>query len=105
MPIVHRELLDGAAALVRYEAPVLVVPVALALWLTGAVGVAIGLAGPGERYLKDSWLFPVALTLVGLAVVGFGLWWNRNEARLSSRLQSSLPAWLREAIAGRRSVL
>jgi hypothetical protein len=72
MPIIHRELLDEAAALVRYEAPILVVP--------------------------------VALTLVGLAVVGFGLSWNRNEARLSSRLQSSLPAWLREAIAGRRSV-
>jgi hypothetical protein len=71
----------------------------------GAVGVAIGLASLGNRFLKDSWLFPVALTLIGLGVVGFGLWWSRNEARLSSRLQAVLPAGLREAIASRRSVL
>jgi hypothetical membrane protein len=56
----------------------------------GALGVAIGLASLGDRFLKDSWLFPVALTLVGLGVVGFGLWWSRNEARLSARLRSLL---------------
>ncbi len=70
----------------------------------GAVGVAIGLASLGDRYLKDSWLFPVALTVIGLGVVGFGLWWSRNEGRLSARLQAVLPAGMREAIASRRAV-
>ncbi|MEI7705957.1 MAG: DUF2157 domain-containing protein [Deltaproteobacteria bacterium] len=70
----------------------------------GAVGVAIGLASLGDRYLRNSWLFPLALTLIGLGVVGFGLWWSRNEARLSARLQPLLPASLREAIARRRTV-
>lgn len=69
----------------------------------GAVGTAIGLASLGDRYLKDSWLFPVALTLIGLGVVGFGLWWSHNEARLSTRLQAVLPAGVREAIASRRT--
>lgn len=68
----------------------------------GAVGVAIGLAAIGDRFLRDSWLFPVALTFIGLGVVGFGLWWSRNEARLSTRLQAHLPPGLRAAIASRR---
>jgi hypothetical protein len=68
----------------------------------GVMGVAIGLGSLGERYLKDSWLLPIAITLIGLGVVGFGLWWSRNEARLSARLQELLPARLRESIAERR---
>jgi hypothetical protein len=47
-----------------------------------------------------------AFTVFGaVGVVGFGVWWSRNEARLSSRLQAVLPAGLREAIASRRPVL
>ena len=68
----------------------------------GAAGVAIALGTLGDRYLRNSWLFPLAITLVGLALVAFGVWWSRNEARLSARLQARLPAGLREAIARRR---
>jgi uncharacterized iron-regulated membrane protein len=64
--------------------------------------VALGLASLGDRYLRGSWLLPVAITLIGLGVVGFGLWWSRNESRLEARLQALLPGPVRASIAARR---
>ena len=40
------------------------------------------------RTTCDSWLFPIALSAIGLAIVYLGIWWNRNEAtdrRITSR--------------------
>lgn len=62
----------------------------------GAIGVAIVLGDLSWRYFKDSWLFPIALTLIGLAIVYAGIWWSRNEARLSH----SLRGWLPEQVQG-----
>jgi hypothetical protein len=69
----------------------------------GAIGVAIVLADISARFFRDSWLFPIALTLIGLAIVFLGIWWSRNEARIAERLQSALPVELRELIAARRA--
>lgn len=71
----------------------------------GGIGVAIVLADISWRFFKDSWLFPIALTAIGLAVVYLGIWWSRNEARLAGTLQARLPADLRELIASRRASL
>jgi MFS family permease len=68
----------------------------------GAIGVAIVLADISWRYFKDSWLFPIALTAIGLAIIYAGIWWSRNEPRLAGRLQALLPRDLRAPIAGRR---
>jgi len=68
----------------------------------GALGVAIGLGSLGYRFFKDSLLFPIALSAIGLALVGFGIWWSRNEDRVSSRLAAHLPASVRELVASRR---
>jgi len=67
----------------------------------GAIGIAIVLSDISWRFFKDSWLFPIALTLIGLAVVYAGIWWSRNEEHLSARLQRLLPSHLRELVASR----
>jgi hypothetical protein len=69
----------------------------------GAIGIAIVLGDLSWRYFKDSWLFPLALTLIGLAIVYAGVWWSRHEAQLSARLRAGLPEQLR-ALLARRSV-
>jgi len=50
---------------------------------------------------KDSMIFPLALSLVGLAIIGLGVLWQRREARWSARLRAWLPAPLRELIEAR----
>jgi hypothetical protein len=71
----------------------------------GALGIAIVLGDLSWNYFRDSWLFPVALTVIGLAIVFAGVWFGRNEAQLSARLRAMLPRDLRELIASRRSSL
>lgn len=71
----------------------------------GALGVAIVLGDLSWRFFRDSWLFPIALTAVGIAIVYFGIWWSRNEARLAGALQKRLPTDLRELIMSRRASL
>lgn len=71
----------------------------------GAIGVAIVLGDLSWRLFRDSWLFPIALTAIGIAVVYLGIWWSRNEARLTAALQARLPSDLRELISSRRASL
>ena len=58
----------------------------------GAIGIATVLGDLSWRFFKDSWLFPIALTLIGLAIIYTGIWWSRNEARLSATLRALLPS-------------
>ena len=67
----------------------------------GAIGIAIVLSDISWRFFRDSWLFPIALTLIGLAIVYAGIWWNRNEPRVAARLQHWLPVRVRELVASR----
>jgi hypothetical protein len=70
----------------------------------GAIGLAIVLGDLSWRLFRASWLFPIALTLIGIAIIYAGIWWSRNEARVANRLRSALPADLRELIDSRRAV-
>jgi hypothetical protein len=47
---------------------------------------------------KDSIMFPFMLTVLGLALVGVGLWWQRHEATIRMRFRAMLPGGLREAL-------
>jgi hypothetical protein len=67
----------------------------------GAIGMAIALGNLSWTYFRDSWLFPIALTLIGLAIVYAGVWWSRNEARLSAALRVRLPAQVQDLLARR----
>jgi hypothetical protein len=60
----------------------------------GGFGVALYLGHLSARVFKDSLLFPLALTLIGLAVMAAGVWWQRHEAQLQAALRRRLPAAL-----------
>jgi hypothetical protein len=67
----------------------------------GGLGVAGYLGYLSYKVFKDSMIFPLALSLVGLAIIGLGVLWQRREARWSARLRAWLPAPLRELIEAR----
>lgn len=57
----------------------------------GALGASFYLGHLAAHVFQDSWLFPVALTAIGLVVVVLGVWWQKNEPWLTKRLRSQLP--------------
>lgn len=61
----------------------------------GALGVAGYLGYLSHHLFKNSLLFPLALSLIGLAVVALGVWWQRHEARLQAVVRARTPALLR----------
>lgn len=67
----------------------------------GGLGVAGYLGYLANDLFKDSLLFPFALSLIGLGVIGAGLWWQKREAAIATRLRAGLPAPLRELLEAR----
>ena len=67
----------------------------------GGLGVSFYLGYLSHTIFRDSMLFPVALTAIGLAVIAAGVYWQRHEATLGERLRSFLPARVRELLAHR----
>ncbi|MCB1900241.1 MAG: hypothetical protein KDH16_13170 [Rhodocyclaceae bacterium] len=69
----------------------------------GAIGVAIVLGDFSRHLFRDAWLFPIALTAIGLAVIYAGVWWSRHEQQLSARLRACLPESVQPMLARRGS--
>jgi hypothetical protein len=67
----------------------------------GALGVAGYVVHLASSIFRDSILFPIALTAIGLAVIYCGILWQRHEAAIGARLRSALPAALRELVEAR----
>jgi len=67
----------------------------------GGLGIAGYLGHLSYRVFRDSLLFPFALSLIGLAIIGIGVIWQRREAEWSGRLRALLPPALRELIQAR----
>src|SRR5215467_8520526 len=67
----------------------------------GGLGVAGYLGHLSQKVFRDSIIFPLALSVVGLAIIGLGIAWQRREAQWSGRLRGLLPAPLRELIEAR----
>lgn len=64
----------------------------------GALGVFIYLSYLASDVLKDSWLFPIALTAIGLGIIYAGVLWQKHEKSLTEKLRKILPAPLRELL-------
>lgn len=62
----------------------------------GALGVAAYLGYLSYEVFAESLLFPLVLSLIGLAVIGLGLLYQKHRERLSDRLRAALPASLVE---------
>lgn len=69
------------------------------LTVFGALGVFVYCWHLADQIFQDNWLFPIALTLIGLLIVCAGVWWQKNEARLSHRLHQCMPAAIRNFLA------
>jgi hypothetical protein len=71
----------------------------------GGLGIAMYFGHLSYRVFRDSLLFPFALTLLGLGVVAAGIWWQKNEQRISAALRRRLPAGWRELLETRHESL
>lgn len=69
----------------------------------GALGVAMVLGDLSHHYFRDSWLFPLALTAIGLGIVFAGVAWRTHEARLGTQLRALLPGELRALLDARQT--
>jgi hypothetical protein len=69
----------------------------------GGFGVAAYLGYLSYNVFRDSLLFPVALTAIGLAVIAAGVFWQRREAAIGDWLRSFLPQQLRQLVEHRAS--
>ena len=67
----------------------------------GGLGVAGYLGYLSYRVFRDSLVFPVALTAIGLAIVWLGIVWQRRQAQWSAALRQHLPQALRELLQAR----
>jgi len=65
----------------------------------GAIGCSIYLGHLADKVFKDSWLFPIALTAIGLFIIYLGIVWQKNEQAIIQRVRRTLPSLLREFLA------
>ena len=60
----------------------------------GALGVAGYLGYLAHDVFEDSLLFPVVVSLIGLGVMGLGLFYQKRREAMSNALRRQLPAGL-----------
>jgi len=62
----------------------------------GAIGSFAYFGHLASSLFEDSALFPVALTLLGLLILYFGILLNRHGLKIETALISSMPKWMQE---------
>ena len=67
----------------------------------GAIGSCGYLAHLAENVFQDSWLFPIALTAIGLLVIYLGVLWQKNEEAITRKVRGILPVAFRELLESR----
>lgn len=64
----------------------------------GALGCCGYLGYLAADFFKDSWLFPIALTAIGLGIVYLGILWQKHEKSITEKARALLPESLREVL-------
>ena len=59
--------------------------------LFGAVGSGIYLCHLSSKFFKDSWLFPIALTILGFFTIYLGILWSKHEQNINKKAKKILP--------------
>ncbi|MBA2648428.1 MAG: DUF2157 domain-containing protein [Legionella sp.] len=67
----------------------------------GALGLCYYLAHLAFQVFQFSYFFPVALSAIGFGIIYLGLFWQRNEVRLTRGIRSILPTALQELFQAR----
>jgi len=57
----------------------------------GTIGIAIYLGDLAEKVFKDSLLFPFALSLIGIAIIAFGLYYHRHQDAIAAWIDARMP--------------
>jgi hypothetical protein len=61
----------------------------------GTIGIAMYLGDLAEKVFKDSMLFPFALSLIGVAIIAFGLYYHRHQAAIGAWIDARIPEALK----------
>lgn len=64
--------------------------------ILGAIGSCVYLGHLAFDVFEDSWLFPMALTAIGLLIIYLGVLWQKKEKVITDKLQSLLPVALKK---------
>jgi hypothetical protein len=67
----------------------------------GALGTCGYLAYLASDVFKDSWLFPIALTAIGLGIIFVGVIWQKHEKAITEKSRSLLPPAIRALLEGK----
>lgn len=67
----------------------------------GALGCCGYLGHLASNLFKDSWLFPIVLTALGLMVIYLGVLWQKHEAVVTKAVHSLLPKPLQELLSSK----
>ncbi len=67
----------------------------------GALGACFYLGHLAWDVFKDSLLFPIVLTAIGLMIIYLGVLWQKNETVLTRKMRRFLPQSLREFLESR----
>ena len=67
----------------------------------GALGGCGYLGYLASDVFKDSWLFPIVLTAIGLGVISLGVLWQKHEARITQWARAKLPTLMQERLKQR----
>jgi hypothetical protein len=64
----------------------------------GAIGCCGYIGHLAFDLFKDSWLFPITLTVLGLLVVYLGILWQKHEQNITAKVRNVLPVPLKELL-------
>ena len=67
----------------------------------GPLGVLGYLAHLSMNLFADSLLFPIVLTMMGIAIISLGVVYQRNSRHIAEAAQASLPEAIQKLIARR----
>ena len=67
----------------------------------GALGASGYLGYLSFEVFANSWLFPIALTVIGLVVIYLGILWQKHEPAITASVRRLLPRQLRELLESR----
>ena len=64
----------------------------------GALGSCIYFGHLASSLFRDSWLFPISLSAIGLGIIYLGVLWQKHEASITARARQLLPESFKELL-------